>query len=289
MSRYNAELENLVNDMGFNRMEASMALDETAGNMNDAIKNLLAGKYAPPPYQQEYAAPELVKLSENNRIDNPSKKKFSNLLADLRGKHKAPVVNNDHPTAPSIVDLPNEFNKFDLPNGVKELPPPYDIMDKTEKIKDWEKDLNVFYFDAPNNANKVMQSFSRDGTTEDRCDACFNILENFEDVLYQGRKIYHGQCFRKKYGPKCSYCCFPLTMPDKDHDLSGRYMVYQNKDYHVECYEKYAGPRCSQCFNVIIERINGEFSGNWIVDGNYQYHVECYRKKLNTQWRVKHS
>lgn len=285
MSKYNSELEKLVNDMGFNRMEASMALDETAGNMNNAIKNLLAGKYAPPPYQQEYAAPEFVKLSENNRIDDPSKKTFSNLLADLRGKHNAPVV-NDHPTAPSIVDLPrNEFfNKFNLPNGVKEMPPPYEIVYKTEKIKDWEKGLDVFY-----NANKATQSLYRGGTTEDRCDACFNILGNSEDVLCQGRKIYHGQCFRKKYGPKCTHCCFPLTMPDKDHDLSGRYMVYQNKDYHVECYEKYAGPRCSQCFNVIIERINDEFSGNWIVDGNYQYHVECYQKKLNSQWRVKNS
>lgn len=78
-------------------------------------------------------------------------------------------------------------------------------------------------------------------------------------------------------------------MADKDHDLSGKYLVYSNKDYHVECYEKYAGPRCTQCFNVIIERPNGEFSGNWVIDGKNEYHTECYQKKIQTAWRVQNT
>jgi len=308
MDGFRNELHMLINEMGFNRIEAEMALQESRGDVNAAIGKLTSGTYAPPPYDPvgiEQTATASSNISEKNRVDEPSKLTFSNLLADLKGSHKAPVV-EDKPTAPSFSNLSNDVNqiKLELPETAREMPPPYEVVDKSHKVKAWEKEANVFYFDAPSSRSSSSASPSTGAygggfnqfqsqsiylKQGDRCDACYSLLETTEDVLTQNDKIYHGKCFRKKFGPKCAYCCFPLSLPDKDHDLSGRYLVYKKKDYHVECYEKYAGPRCTYCFNVIIERPNGEFCGSWIVDGSHEYHTECYQKKLHSAWRAQNS
>lgn len=107
--------------------------------------------------------------------------------------------------------------------------------------------------------------------------------------LFYFLQLYHKDCFRKKFGPKCSYCFLLLSEPDKDNELSGQYLIYKEKNYHVECYEKYAGPRCTYCFNVIIERPNGDYSGNWVVDGYKEYHYECYQRKMYALWKAKNS
>lgn len=93
----------------------------------------------------------------------------------------------------------------------------------------------------------------------------------------------------KSRGPKCSYCCFPLSKPDLDRDLSGNFLIYNGNKYHVECYEKYAGPRCSYCCNVIIEKPTEEFTGQWIGEGNKMFHEECYYKKKYSEERAKYT
>lgn len=91
----------------------------------------------------------------------------------------------------------------------------------------------------------------------------------------------------KSKGPKCSHCCFPLSKPDLDKNLSGKFLVYNGNNYHVECYEKYAGPRCSYCFNVIIEKPTEEFTGHWIGEGNKMFHEECFYKKRLSEERAR--
>lgn len=294
---YSKDLNKLVNEMGFNRMEAQMALEESRGDINIATNKLTSGAYAPPPYapvSEKAAYPShQASIGEKNRIDDPSKLNFSNVLGNITGKHNAPIV-EDKPSAPSFTSLTHDLQKIqiELPEGTKQMPPPYEVIDKSNKVKAWEKDANVFHFDcsqsssSPSASRKEQPIYLQQG---ERCDVCFNILEGTTNILSQNKKVFHGTCFRKKFGPKCAYCCFPLSLPDKDHDLSGKYLMYKGKDYHVECYEKYAGPRCTSCFNVIIERPNGEFSGSWIMDGSSEYHTECYQKKLHSLWRAQNT
>lgn len=160
------------------------------------------------------------------------------------------------------------------------MPPPYEKVEKIDSIQKWEKESNVTYFNEDGSNNSSQNSLFNE-----RCCSCFDAMKN-EEVASQNGKFYHKECFRKKFGPKCSYCLFPLTDPDKDCDLSGQYLVYKDKTYHVECYEKYAGPRCTYCFDVIIEKPKGDFSGNWVVDGHKEYHVECYQRKMKAKWHA---
>ena len=127
---------------------------------------------------------------------------FSNLLADLRGSHKAPVV-EDKPTAPSFSNLSRDLNqvKLELPETAREMPPPYEVVDKSHKVKTWEKEANVFYFDAPSSSSKPspsgaygsgfnqLQSQPMYLKQGDRCEACFSLLETTEDVLTQNNKV----------------------------------------------------------------------------------------------------
>lgn len=129
---------------------------------------------------------------------------------------------------------------------------------------------------------------------DERCCACFDPIrpdksEGFSgEMIWQGLKAYHSECYLKSKGPKCEHCCFALiAFPEKG--LSGSWGVYNGCKYHEECYNQYAGPRCSACFDVIrVDPENG-FSGKWINDGNKQFHEECYKKKMFVEMRAKHS
>lgn len=301
-SRYDLEINKLVNEMGFGREESRMAIQDADGNIDTAIEKLVNGNYAPPPYSPAAAVappnPAVPVLTEESSVKSKEKDHSSFLphfLSDLTHRNKSTPTYEDHPTAPPLSSIGGIYP--DLPpsnfDNLNSLPPPYEKIEKSEKIKKWEQDENVFHLTVDNYKANNFIGFSY----SERCSVCFSQLAQGEldmkslkeNIITQRGKYYHYNCFTKKFGPKCAYCCFPLAQPDKDHELSGKYLMYKNKDYHVECYEKYAGPRCTYCFNVIIEKPNGEFSGNWVVDRQQEFHVECYQKKMYAIWRAKNS
>ena len=192
-------MNTLVNEMGFNRIEAQMALEEAKGNISSAIEKLTSGQYAPPPYDpigetspNLRGATNVSSIPENNRVDNPTELTFSNIWADITGKHNAPVV-EDKPTAPSFFDLSNDLNQvqIQLPETAKMMPPPYQIVDKTQKVQNWEKDSNVFYFDDGQSNFKSSTDHGQSTSflgNKDRCDVCFNVLSSL-DILSQNNKV----------------------------------------------------------------------------------------------------
>ncbi|XP_074620506.1 uncharacterized protein LOC141879224 [Acropora palmata] len=155
------------------------------------------------------------------------------------------------------------------------LPPPYVSQEKQSLL------------------GELKAVFSSDNV-EERCCACFDRIQPDKDegfsgeVIWQGLKAYHAECFLKARGPKCEHCCFALiAFPEKG--LSGKWGIYNGCKYHEECYLQYAGPRCSTCFDVInVDPENG-FSGKWVNESNKQFHEECYKKKLYVEMRAKHS
>jgi len=201
MAGYPNEMNTLVSEMGFNHIEAQMALEEAKGNVSSAIEKLTSGQYAPPPYDHVGETSQTLEATSNeiiekNRLDNHTELSFSNIWADIRGKHNAPVV-EDHPTAPSFFDLTNDLNQIhiQLPETAKMLPPPYQIVNKTQKVQKWEKDSNVFYFnDKINSPSNFSSATGQSQNTsflgnQDRCDVCFNVLTSPEDILSQNNKV----------------------------------------------------------------------------------------------------
>jgi len=303
-------ISQLVTDMGFNRAEASMALDDTSGDLEKAVDKLLQGDYAPPPYTPSNGA-QFQPMCTNTRAettvreeksfdkpgDNDLYPTMKNFLSDLTGRSKRPEYDEENPSAPpllvdlsddrpegmssSFTDIRPQWQQFDT------LPPPYEKFEKDSKIKNWEQEMSITH--PSESTDFVDFSASR----SERCPVCFNAVVSVtggkEGIVCHRGKIFHQACFMKKHGPQCAHCCFPLTQPDKDHELSGKYIVYKKKDYHVECYEKYAGPRCSHCFNVIIERPSGEFSGQYVIDRHKEFHIECLQKKMYSTWKAKNS
>ena len=160
----------LVNEMGFSRMEAQMALEESQGNIDVAIKKLSSGAYAPPPY-----APTNQSISASGPYPRIEKKNQEN-----------------KPTAPSFSSLSRDLNQIqiELPEGTKQMPPPYEIIDKSQKVKAWEQEANVFHFDSPTPSSAAHQNQPIYLQQGDRCDVCFNILENPGETLTQNKKVH---------------------------------------------------------------------------------------------------
>jgi len=305
----------LVNDLGFNRTEATMALEDTLGDVDRAIDRLLQGDYAPPPYtststtsdaEGEHLTKHPHTNAQNEKSNCYSSKKqetnlypsMKNFLNALPGRSRRPEVEQEDPTAPPLlVDLSDAGEQEPTPsssssNTVQQqfdtLPPPYQKFKKDNKMRDWEQEMQISYYNEQSGTGD-FSGFS--ASRSERCPVCFNAAVSEAGgshgiVCHKGQVFHHG-CFMKKHGPQCAHCYFPLTQADKDHELSGQYLVYKNKDYHVECYEKYAGPRCSHCFNVIIERGSGEFSGQYVIDNHKEYHIECLQQKMYSTWRAK--
>jgi len=326
------KVNKLVLEMGFSRAEATMALNDSSGDVEMAVDKLLRGEYAPPPYTptggpQGAHNAELL-TSKVNTIDKPGEKysfsskkesesevypNMKNFFSGLTNRGKRPEVESEDPTAPPLlVDLSGDDSSGvspyrDVQQHMQQqqqqqgpsydqmrqhydmLPPPYQMMEKGNKIKDWEKQMEVTQFSGQTSDGLSNPDFS--ASRSERCPVCFNSVVSLsggrEDIVCHKGKIFHHVCFMKKHGPQCAHCCFPLGQADKDHELSGKYLVYKNKDYHVECYEKYAGPRCCHCFNVIIEKPTGEFSGQYVIDKQKEYHIECMQKKMHSTWKAK--
>eukprot|EP00794_Sanderia_malayensis_P007595 gene7595-8435_t len=259
-----ANLDKLVNDFGFPRSEAVMALRDSNGNVQLAITKLCSGAYAPPPYtetptNQERFADPTMGLNTNFKTDNK------------------PLY-------------PDTSNLFGSDTNVVSKPPPYSKVYLEGEMKCWEND-------SPATFSSLNDYHSKPKTEELRCSSCFDeIYVNekagpFNKVVKDGIRDYHYDCYVKTRGPRCAYCSFPLSKVDPDRQFSGQFIVYEDKKYHIECYEKYAGPRCSYCFNVIIERLmgRGEYSGCWIGHNNKMFHEECYYKKKQSEERSKNT
>lgn len=188
----------------------------------------------------------------------------------LAAKAEVPSSSNIYPDAPPPYSETVE-GAMSVPTA---FPPPYVSQDKDVLL------------------GELKAVFPSD--TEERCCACFDRIqpdksEGFSgEMIWQGLKAYHSECYLKSKGPKCEHCCFALiAFPEKG--LSGRWGIYNGCKYHEECYVQYAGPRCSACFDVInVDPENG-FSGKWVNDGNKQFHEECYKKKIFVEMRAKHS
>ena len=164
-----------------------------------------------------------------------------------------------------------------------DLPPPYPL--SYEKHEIFDKSL------LPDSQNIVSSSQFYE---EIRCSTCFDpIREDTEkkrsgDLVRDGMKSYHYECYVKSRGPKCDHCCFAL-IPWPNKHLTGRWVTYEGKRYHEECYEREAGPRCSLCCNVIVEKPQQGYSGKWRWQNGKRYHDECFMKTMYNEIRAKNS
>lgn len=192
----------LVNEMGFDKAEASMALSDSQGDLNQAIEKLLAGEYAPPPYsenQQPHEQAEggsLVYHSKKSDLNYPEDNnsvgsRLINFFGDItQRKAKVPEV-KENPTAPSFYDLTEQLHS--LPSTAKQMPPPYQIEEKQKKVSSWEEEFNVYQVQL----NNLAQQKSLMGPVfETRCDVCFSILkEREEDILSQNARVELNRFF----------------------------------------------------------------------------------------------
>lgn len=201
VSKSSSDVNKLVKEMGFSKAEATMALTDSRGDLNQAIEKLLAGEYEPPPYSEnqeqqtvgncyggsalpQFASKESAEAHEGNSetIGN----RLTNFLGDLtRRKVEVPKVKED-PTAPSFYDLTEQLHS--LPSTAKQMPPPYEIEEKHKKVTSWEEEFSVFHVQLNTPSSSQMQMM---GSSEDvRCDVCFSILKSSDaDILSQNGKV----------------------------------------------------------------------------------------------------
>ena len=140
-------LDVLVNEMGFSRVEASMALSECNGNVEQAIEKLVAGAYAPPPY------------SEINQTVSAASEKTSPTFV-----------------SPDLINLDIEPMKQDLANkGIvfDSNPPPYSQVSLQAELNAWEDKSSADFFELGGMYNRSG------GVSVGRCSSCFDeIFEN---------------------------------------------------------------------------------------------------------------
>lgn len=183
-SRYDLEINKLVNEMGFGREESRMAIQDADGNIDTAIEKLLNGNYAPPPYSPAAVAPPnpaVPVLTEESSVKSKEKDHSSFLphfLSDLTHRNKSTPTYEDHPTAPPLSSIGGIYP--DLPpsnfDNLNSLPPPYEKIEKSEKIKKWEQDENVFHLTVDNYKANNFIGFSY----SERCSVCFSQLAQGE-------------------------------------------------------------------------------------------------------------
>eukprot|EP00795_Rhopilema_esculentum_P000803 gene803-10539_t len=142
-------LDVLVNELGFSRVEASMALSECNGNMEQAIEKLIAGAYAPPPY------------SEINQTASASSEKQSSSPTFV----SPDFINVD--IEPMKQDLANKGIVFDT------NPPPYSQVSLQAELNAWEDKSSADFFELGGMYNRSG------GVSVGRCSSCFDeIFEN---------------------------------------------------------------------------------------------------------------
>lgn len=139
------QIDVLVNEMGFARAEAAMAISDCDGNLQLAIDKLLAGEYAPPPYTDTEKDSTLVVSSRDISLDiDPGSSK-----------------QNQEKTA-----LQNGY-------GLESNPPPYTKICLESELNNWEDRSTATFC-------KLDSTFSRTGGGSfARCSTCFDeIFEN---------------------------------------------------------------------------------------------------------------
>ena len=139
----NNDLALLINEMGFTRNEAIMALSESNGNLEMAINNILAGNCAPPAYS------EISNDKVLNAADEPSR---------------------PYDVFPTFAE--NNYDQSKLPSknglGINTNPPPYTKVCLEMELKDWETNCPANFFKP-----------SLPSCSSLRCSTCFDeIFEN---------------------------------------------------------------------------------------------------------------
>ncbi len=108
-----ANLLRLVNEMGFPRSEAIMALTDCNGNIELSVQKLIEGEYAPPPYTE-------LSKSETEPV-------YANLL--------------------ELGPMPNKSGSQSNDNSKYELKlPPYSRVCLKDELKSWENESSADFF-----------------------------------------------------------------------------------------------------------------------------------------------
>ena len=162
--------------MGFQRAEAIMALTETNGNMDSAIKNLSLQKYAPPAYSDIENCGIICAVESPDGCNSNLEKVFT----------AANFENQPFAAANAPMDIPDEF-------ALPCLPPPYEKVNTLNKVRDWEDQSNVFHINEKNTGNLPIDLVKYD---QKRCSVCFNqILTLGED----GMKFIEGDIVQHNF------------------------------------------------------------------------------------------
>eukprot|EP00112_Aurelia_sp_Birch-Aquarium-sp1_P025109 Seg82.1 transcript_id=Seg82.1/GoldUCD/mRNA.D3Y31 product="hypothetical protein" protein_id=Seg82.1/GoldUCD/D3Y31 len=132
-----------LNEMGFARSEAIMALSESNGNLEMAINKLVAGNCAPPPYSE----------ISNDKVLNSAAEPRPSRPSDIFS-----TITDDKSNLPSKYGLEVNSN-----------PPPYTKVCLEMELKDWETNCPANFFKPAGSSSDSFQ----------RCSTCFD--EIFED------------------------------------------------------------------------------------------------------------
>ena len=168
-------IERLVCEFGFDRVEAKLALNNTNGNLELAIERLLSGQYAPPPYDE----PPSIKAFS---VSDPSFGSKVKSLLPGRKKQQQPYY-EDHPTAPGFNEISKQAENQLLPPENQCLPPPYEKVVKLDSIQKWEREAQVIFF----NENAAAGYSFQNPLYNERCCSCFNELQNRETAEQHGK------------------------------------------------------------------------------------------------------
>ena len=175
-------IERLVCEFGFGRVEAKLALNDTNGNLELAIDRLLNGQDAPPPYDE----PSSTKASFVFDPSTNSSSFGSKVKSFLPGRKKQQPYYEDHPTAPGFNEISKQVENQLLPPEDQCLPPPYEKVVKLDSIQKWEREAQVIFF----NENAAVSSSFQNPLYNERCCSCFNELQNQETAQQHGKVCF---------------------------------------------------------------------------------------------------
>lgn len=174
----------LVHEMGFNRAEVLLALDDNAGDFEKSVQNLLAGKYKPPPYQNAGH----VDIPQQEEVKK--KKIYPDFMSLFRGKKHE--EKSEKASAPSLYDA-DTSGAGGLPH-LTMMPPPYQKLEREILLKDWEVQMGVKPVKSiqPEKDNSASV-FSGDGfnplpDADERCTVCFSALTLDIESIYSESK-----------------------------------------------------------------------------------------------------
>ena len=176
MSEEQRKIDRLVHEMGFNTMEAKMALQDTNGDIDMAVNKLMNGEYSPPPYSSSSASAEPQHDAKQDAIKKQSA--IPKLISDITHRQKFDIPKyEEHPSAPSILDIGTKPPGNEV--GIESLPPPYEKIEKLSRIRLWEQESNVKHL------NDDLSSISSADVSlwcRERCEVCFSKFLKGDDA-----------------------------------------------------------------------------------------------------------